>query len=126
MCLHESWSSKRTAVAIDGRAGAGKSTLARRIADKLGYLYVDTGAMYRAVALWALRADVAVSDMHRLEQPAREARIEFVAGTPTVLLHGEDVAEAIPASPGTAAAPQGAHIAPLPPARGPQQRDAAA
>jgi cytidylate kinase len=87
--------SKRITVAIDGPAGAGKSTLARRIAEKLGYLYIDTGAMYRAVALWALRTNVASSDMHRLEQLANEARIEFVPGTSNVLLNGEDVTEAI-------------------------------
>lgn len=87
--------SKRITVAIDGPAGAGKSTLARRIAEKLGYLYIDTGAMYRAVALWALRTNVALSDMHRLEQLANEARIGFVAETSAVLLNGEDVSEAI-------------------------------
>ncbi len=88
-------SDKRITVAIDGPAGAGKSTLARRIADKLGYLYVDTGAMYRAVALWALRRNIALSDMHRLEQLAREARIEFTPGSAAILLNGEDVSEAI-------------------------------
>ena len=87
--------SKRITVAIDGPAGAGKSTLARRIADKLGYLYIDTGAMYRAIGLWAVRANVALSDMHRLEQLANEARIEFVPGSGGVLLNGEDVTEAI-------------------------------
>jgi len=87
--------SKRITVAIDGPAGAGKSTLARRIAAKLGYLYIDTGAMYRAVALWALRTGVAPSDMHRLEQLANEARIDFEPGTMRVLLNGEDVTEAI-------------------------------
>jgi cytidylate kinase len=87
--------SKRITVAIDGPAGAGKSTLARRIASKLGYLYIDTGAMYRAVALWAVRTKVALSDMHRLEQLAREARIEFRFGSNTVLLNGEDVTNAI-------------------------------
>ena len=87
--------SKRITVAIDGPAGAGKSTLARRIADKLGYLYIDTGAMYRAVGLWAVRANVALSDMHRLEQLANEAHIEFVPGSGGVLLNGEDVTEAI-------------------------------
>jgi len=51
--------------------------------------------MYRAVALWALRTNVALSDMHRLEQLANEARIEFVSGTSTLLLNGEDVTEAI-------------------------------
>jgi cytidylate kinase len=87
--------SKRITVAIDGPAGAGKSTLAHRIASKLGYTYVDTGAMYRAVALWAQRTKVAPSDMHRLEQLAKEARIEFQPGTNAVLLNGEDVTEAI-------------------------------
>ena len=82
-------------MAIDGPAGAGKSTLARRIADKLGYLYLDTGAMYRAVGLWALRTNVALSDMHRLEQLARESHIEFVPGERTVLLNGEDITDAI-------------------------------
>lgn len=87
--------SKLITVAIDGPAGAGKSTLARRIADKMGYLYIDTGAMYRAVALWALRRGIAVSDMHRLEQLAREATIEFGQDSSIVLLNGEDVSEAI-------------------------------
>jgi len=51
--------------------------------------------MYRAVALWALRTNVALSDMHRLEQLAKEARIEFEAGTERVFLNGDDVSEAI-------------------------------
>ena len=54
--------------------------------------------MYRAVALWALRTKVALSDMHRLEQLAREANVEFVSGSSTVLLNGEDVTEAIRAA----------------------------
>ncbi len=82
-------------MAIDGPAGAGKSTLARRIAAKLGYLYVDTGAMYRAVALWAMRAGVSLSDMHRLEQLAIEAHIEFTPTSEGVRLNGEDVSTAI-------------------------------
>ena len=86
---------KRITVAIDGPAGSGKSTLARRIAGKLGYLYVDTGAMYRAIALWAKQRKVALSDMHRLEELAKAAHIDFVAGQPTVMLNGEDVTEAI-------------------------------
>jgi len=86
---------KRITIAIDGPAGAGKSTLARRIAGKLGYVYVDSGAMYRAVALWALRVNVAVSDMHRLEQLANAARIEFAADGISILLNDEDVTSAI-------------------------------
>jgi cytidylate kinase len=82
-------------VAIDGPAGAGKSTIARSLAHKLGFTYIDTGAMYRAVALWALRVGVDLDDLHRLEQLAKEARIEFVAGDTAVLLNGEDVTAAI-------------------------------
>lgn len=61
----------------------------------MGYLYIDTGAMYRAVALWALQRGIAVSDMHRLEQLANEASIEFGPDSTIVLLNGEDVSEAI-------------------------------
>jgi cytidylate kinase len=86
---------KRIIIAIDGPAGAGKSTLARRIAAKLGYMYVDSGAMYRAVALWALRANVALSDMHRLEQLANAADIEFAPDGVSILLNDEDVSSAI-------------------------------
>lgn len=84
---------KRVIVAIDGPAGAGKSTIARRIAERLGYLYLDTGAMYRAVALWALRAGVALDDMHRLDQLAAESAIRLEGAR--VFLNGEDVTTAI-------------------------------
>jgi len=80
---------KNTIVAIDGPAGSGKSTVAREVAKRLGFLYIDTGAMYRAVALWAMRAGVAWDDAHRLEQLARQAHIEFSGGQ--VLLNGDDV-----------------------------------
>jgi cytidylate kinase len=81
-------------VAIDGPAGAGKSTIARSLARKLGFTYIDSGAMFRAVALWAIRANVDLQDLHKLEQLAREARIEF-EGDSRVLLNGEDVTAAI-------------------------------
>jgi cytidylate kinase len=84
---------KRVVVAIDGPAGAGKSTIAKRIAERLGFTYIDTGAMYRAVALWALRQKVDFSDMHRLEQLAIAARIELEPGR--IRLNGEEVTEAI-------------------------------
>jgi cytidylate kinase len=87
-------SDKRIVVAIDGPAGAGKSTLAKRVAAKLGFVYINTGAMYRAVALWALRLKVATSDMHRLERLALEADIALTLEG-RVLLNGEDVTEAI-------------------------------
>lgn len=86
--------SKYVIVAIDGPAGAGKSTLARRVAARLGYLYIDTGAMYRAVALLALRLGVSLDDPLKLEQLARAAQIELTADA-RVLLDGEDVSEAI-------------------------------
>lgn len=81
-------------IAIDGPAGAGKSTIARSLASRLGFTYIDTGAMYRAVALWALRAGIDLEDLHRLEQLALAARIEFTADR-TVQLNGEDVTAAI-------------------------------
>ena len=87
--------SKPLVVAIDGPAGAGKSTIARRVASKLGFIYIDTGAMYRAVALWAIRAGVDLDDMQKLEQLARAARIEFQAGSTQLTLNGEDITEAI-------------------------------
>ncbi len=86
---------KRIVLAIDGPAGAGKSTIARALADRLGYVYIDTGAMYRAVALWATRLGVGLDDMHRLERLALEADIQLTAGTNIVLLNNEDVTEAI-------------------------------
>jgi cytidylate kinase len=65
-------------IAIDGPAGAGKSTIARRVAARLGFTYIDTGAMYRTLALWALRRNIDPSDMHRMEQrlgvPQRRGR----------------------------------------------------
>ena len=75
-----------TVVAIDGPAGAGKSTLARALAGRLGFTYLDTGAMYRAVALAALR---------RGGEPAQVAREVHVELSERVLLDGEDVTDAI-------------------------------
>jgi len=80
-------------VAIDGPAAAGKSTIAKRLAERLGFTYIDTGAMYRAVALWALRQKVDPGDMHRVEQLAIAAEIELTPGR--IRLNGEDVTEAI-------------------------------
>lgn len=82
-------------IAIDGPAGAGKSTIARRVAAQLGYTYIDTGAMYRSVALWALRENMPVTDAHRMEQLAEAAEIRLITETSRVLLNGEDVSDAI-------------------------------
>jgi cytidylate kinase len=85
--------SKTLIVAIDGPGGSGKSTVARSVARRLGFTYIDSGAMYRAVALWALRLGMDLDDLHRLEQLAREAHIELPGEQ--VLLNGEDVSSDI-------------------------------
>jgi len=82
-------------IAIDGPAGAGKSTIARRVAARLGFIYIDSGAMYRTVALWALRENLDPGDMHRMEQLAQAADIALEADGPRVLLNAEDVTDSI-------------------------------
>jgi cytidylate kinase len=111
-------------IAIDGPAGAGKSTIARRVAEKLGYIYIDTGAMYRAVAHWALREGVDTTDHHRLEQLALAAVIELLPGR-RVSLNGEDVTDAIRTPEVTAAASQVAAIRPVRSALVARQREIA-
>ena len=84
-------------IAIDGPSGAGKSTLGKMLAKKLGLLYLDTGAMYRAVALAAIRDERALNDPARAAEIARVAEIEL-RGEPDslrVYLDGEDVSETI-------------------------------
>ncbi|MGH2986610.1 MAG: (d)CMP kinase, partial [Solirubrobacterales bacterium] len=76
-------------IAIDGPAGAGKSTVARAVADALGFMYLDSGAMYRSVALAALRAGADPDDAGALGEIARRLEIELDGSR--VLLDGEDV-----------------------------------
>lgn len=84
-------------VAIDGPSGAGKSTLAKRLAKELGYLYVDTGAMYRSIGLFALRKGVDPKDEAAITAllPQIQIELRYVNGAQRVLLCGEDVSEAI-------------------------------
>jgi len=84
-------------ITIDGPAGSGKSSTAKRVAQLLSYLYLDSGAIYRAVTLQALRLDAHFSDEEALEEIAKTARIEFGNrdGIHTVYLQGEDVTEQI-------------------------------
>jgi CMP/dCMP kinase len=84
---------KKLIIAIDGPVGSGKSTLARRVAEMLGYVYVDTGAMYRALALKALRHKIAPESADALVALAHDTRIDLRAeeGGQRVFLDGEDV-----------------------------------
>ena len=80
-------------VTIDGPAGSGKSTAARGLAQRLGFEFLDTGAMYRAVALALQRADIPFSDAGRVVEFLGKTRLEMPPGK--ILLNGEDVSEAI-------------------------------
>lgn len=84
-------------IAIDGPASAGKSTIARRVARGLGIIYVDTGSMYRALGLKALRCSIAPEDEEAVEKmlPSTDVAIGFVGGAQRVYLDGEDVSELI-------------------------------
>ena len=82
-------------IAIDGPAGAGKSTIARRIARELSYIYVDTGAMYRAMALYLLKNQIPVQDREQMEEACQNADISIVYenGEQQVILNGENVTD---------------------------------
>ncbi|HOY66449.1 MAG TPA: (d)CMP kinase [Candidatus Ozemobacteraceae bacterium] len=86
-------------IAIDGPAGAGKSTVAKRVAEKLGWSYLDTGAMYRAITFKALSNKIDFADQQRLFTCARSSSIRFVerkgSALPAVYLDNHDVTEAI-------------------------------
>ena len=84
-------------VAIDGPAGAGKSTLARRLAADFGYIYVDTGAMFRTIGLYALRAGKDPKDNEAVNALLPKITLEFafIEGEQHIYLNGEDVSTAI-------------------------------
>ena len=88
---------KRLNIAIDGPAGAGKSTIAKMVSKKLNCIYVDTGAMYRAVALFFIKNGIASDDEKRIAKEIENIQvdIQFAAGDQKVLLNGKDVTEEI-------------------------------
>jgi cytidylate kinase len=106
-------------IAIDGPAGSGKSSVARRVAELLQYLYLDSGAMYRALAVKALKNNIPLTDESRLEKLAKETHIELKQPTPeqeaagaknSVFLDGGDVTQEIRT---TEAAQAASHVAAL-------------
>lgn len=80
-------------VAIDGPAGAGKSTIAKSVAAEMNFIYVDTGAMYRAIGLYLIRNGIRAEDNEQISARCKEAQvsIQYVDGKQVVLLNGEDV-----------------------------------
>ena len=80
-------------VAIDGPAGAGKSTIAKRVAKEKGYIYVDTGAMYRAMALYFIRQGIGADEEEKINEACKDADISiaYEDGVQVVLLNGENV-----------------------------------
>lgn len=94
---------KKITIAIDGHSSCGKSTMAKKLAADLGYIYVDTGAMYRAVTLFALRNGLMDAESKQIDVPALEARINEVSitfshdaeGRLQTLLNGEVVEQEI-------------------------------
>lgn len=82
-----------SSIAIDGPAGAGKSTVAKRVAGRLGFQYVDTGAMYRAIALYMIRQKISAESGENIEQAleAMDLKIRYVDGKSQVFLEGENV-----------------------------------
>ncbi len=80
-------------VAIDGPAGAGKSTIAKRVAKEKGYIYVDTGAMYRAMALYFIRQGIGADEEEKINEACKNADISiaYEDGVQVVLLNGENV-----------------------------------
>ena len=84
-------------IAIDGPAGAGKSSTAKLVAKKLGYIYVDTGALYRTVGLYSIRKGIDTKDAEKVIATLPDIKVElkFVDGAQHVFLNGEDVSEDI-------------------------------
>lgn len=84
-------------IAIDGPAGAGKSSIAKLVSKQLGYIYVDTGALYRTVGLYSIRKGIDTKDAEAVTATLADIKVElgFVDGAQHVFLNGEDVSDAI-------------------------------
>lgn len=84
-------------IAIDGPAGAGKSTIAKRVAKDLSFVYVDTGAMYRSIGLYMLKNGIDIHNKDAVEKASEKAdvQLKYIDGTQHVLLNGEDVSTQI-------------------------------
>ncbi len=90
-------SPKKINIAIDGYSACGKSTLARSLAEELGYIYIDSGAMYRAATLFFIREKIDIKDREKISKVIAQldVRLEMREGELRTLLNGEDVSEAI-------------------------------
>ena len=88
---------KKFVIAVDGPAASGKSTTAKWLAKKLGYLYIDTGAMYRACGLYSLKKKVSLSDLEALKRMLEtiDIKIDYSSSGNKILLNGEDVTDKI-------------------------------
>ncbi len=91
---------RKPIIAIDGPAGAGKSTVTKQVANKLGLLFLDTGAMYRGVTLAVLREGIDLREQNKVKEIAANSKIQLfanpIAGKPMqVLLNGEDITSEI-------------------------------
>ncbi|HQU61003.1 MAG: (d)CMP kinase [Phaeodactylibacter sp.] len=86
---------KQITIAIDGYSSCGKSTLAKGLAAKLGYTYIDSGAMYRAVTLYFLRNEIPLKDAKQVDAALESITIRFASANNHTLLNGEDVEEEI-------------------------------
>ena len=84
---------ERLTIAMDGPAGSGKSTIAQRLAEKLDYLYLNSGSMYRAMTLLSLREGEDPTNVPVLTKLAKSCRIDFIDNGKTTLLNGEDVSD---------------------------------
>lgn len=84
-------------IAIDGPAGAGKSTIAKRLAKELSFVYVDTGAMYRSIGLYMIKNGIDIHDKDAVEKASEKADVslKYIDGTQHVILNGEDVSDQI-------------------------------